>query len=66
NGGECRAVLHGNGFDFRCVCRLGFTDELCLTPNNHACMSSPCRNGGTCDLITLTVFRCRCSPGWSG
>lgn len=66
NGGECRAVSHGNTFDFRCVCRPGFTDRLCLTPNNHACMSSPCRNGGTCDLMTLTTYRCRCPPGWSG
>lgn len=66
NGGECRAVSHGNTFDFSCVCRLGFTDRLCLTPTNHACMSSPCRNGGTCDLITLTAYRCRCPPGWSG
>uniref|UniRef100_A0A8C5FCE1 Neurogenic locus notch homolog protein 1 n=1 Tax=Gadus morhua TaxID=8049 RepID=A0A8C5FCE1_GADMO len=66
NAGECRAVSHGNTFDFRCVCRLGFTDRLCLTPSNHACMSSPCRNGGTCDLLTLTAYRCRCPPGWSG
>lgn len=66
NGGECRAVSHGNTFDFRCVCRLGFSDRLCLTPTNHACMSSPCRNGGTCDLVTLTAYRCRCPPGWSG
>uniref|UniRef100_A0A6Q2WYI0 Neurogenic locus notch homolog protein 1 n=1 Tax=Esox lucius TaxID=8010 RepID=A0A6Q2WYI0_ESOLU len=66
NGGECRSVSHGNTFDFRCVCRLGFSDRLCLTPTNHACMSSPCRNGGTCDLITLSDYRCRCPPGWSG
>lgn len=66
NGGECRAVSHGNTFDFSCVCRLGFSDRLCLTPTNHACMSSPCRNGGTCDLVTLTLYRCRCPPGWSG
>lgn len=66
NGGECRAVSHGNTFDFNCVCRLGFSDRLCLTPTNHACMSSPCRNGGTCDLVTLTLYRCRCPPGWSG
>lgn len=66
NGGECQAVSHANTFDFRCVCRLGFTDRLCLTPANHACMNSPCRNGGTCELISLSVFRCRCPPGWSG
>lgn len=66
NGGECHAVSHGNTFDFRCVCRLGFTDRLCLTPTNHACMSSPCRNGGTCHLITLNAYRCDCPPGWSG
>uniref|UniRef100_A0A8C5HLG4 Neurogenic locus notch homolog protein 1 n=1 Tax=Gouania willdenowi TaxID=441366 RepID=A0A8C5HLG4_GOUWI len=66
NSGECRAISHGNTFDFRCVCRLGFTDRLCLTPTNHACMSSPCRNGGTCDLISLASYRCHCPPGWSG
>lgn len=66
NGGECRAVSHSNTFDFRCVCRLGFTDRLCLTPTNHACMSSPCRNGGTCHLIALNAYRCDCPPGWSG
>uniref|UniRef100_A0A8C7MFJ0 Neurogenic locus notch homolog protein 1 n=1 Tax=Oncorhynchus kisutch TaxID=8019 RepID=A0A8C7MFJ0_ONCKI len=66
NGGECRAVSHGNTFEFHCKCRLGFSDQLCLTPTNHACMSSPCRNGGTCDLITLSDYRCRCPPGWSG
>uniref|UniRef100_A0A8V5H3B8 Neurogenic locus notch homolog protein 1 n=1 Tax=Melopsittacus undulatus TaxID=13146 RepID=A0A8V5H3B8_MELUD len=47
-------------------CRLGFTDELCLTPRDNACLSTPCRNGGTCDLLTLSEYKCRCPPGWSG
>uniref|UniRef100_A0A9J7ZWX9 Neurogenic locus notch homolog protein 1 n=1 Tax=Cyprinus carpio carpio TaxID=630221 RepID=A0A9J7ZWX9_CYPCA len=29
-------------------------------------MGSICHNGGTCSLLTLQTFTCRCPPGWSG
>uniref|UniRef100_A0A672V0E1 Neurogenic locus notch homolog protein 1 n=1 Tax=Strigops habroptila TaxID=2489341 RepID=A0A672V0E1_STRHB len=66
NAGTCTAVVRGSTVDYTCACRLGFTDELCLTPRDNACLSNPCRNGGTCDLLTLSEYKCRCPPGWSG
>lgn len=59
-------MVRGSTVDYACACRLGFTDELCLTPRDNACLSNPCRNGGTCDLLTLSEYKCRCPPGWSG
>lgn len=66
NGGSCRMVPRGNSVEFTCFCRPGFTDRLCLTPIDNACLSLPCRNGGTCDLVNLKEYKCRCPPGWSG
>lgn len=66
NAGTCTAVVRGSTVDYTCACRLGFTDELCLTPRDNVCLSNPCRNGGTCDLLTLSEYKCRCPPGWSG
>jgi len=31
----------------------------------HACLSDPCHNGGSC-LETSTGFECVCAPGWAG
>uniref|UniRef100_A0A8C3V1P8 Neurogenic locus notch homolog protein 1 n=1 Tax=Catharus ustulatus TaxID=91951 RepID=A0A8C3V1P8_CATUS len=66
NAGTCTALVRGNTADYTCACRLGFTDELCLTPRDNVCLSNPCRNGGTCELLTLSEYKCRCPPGWSG
>lgn len=66
NAGTCTAVVRGSTVDYTCACRLGFSDELCLTPRDNVCLSNPCRNGGTCDLLTLSEYKCRCPPGWSG
>lgn len=66
NAGTCTALVRGSTVDYTCACRLGFTDELCLTPRDNVCLSNPCRNGGTCDLLTLSEYKCRCPPGWSG
>lgn len=66
NAGTCTPVVRGSTVDYTCACRLGFTDELCLTPRDNVCLSNPCRNGGTCDLLTLSEYKCRCPPGWSG
>lgn len=59
-------VDRSGGVDYTCSCRLGFSGPLCLTPRDNACLANPCRNGGTCDLLTLTEYKCRCPPGWSG
>lgn len=31
----------------------------------HACLSSPCSNGGSCSE-TSQGYECQCAPGWSG
>ncbi|MGH0125833.1 UNVERIFIED_CONTAM: hypothetical protein FKN15_025001 [Acipenser sinensis] len=66
NAGMCRPFNHGNTVDYTCVCRVGYTDRLCLTPIDNVCLNNPCRNGGTCELISLKEYKCRCPPGWSG
>lgn len=31
----------------------------------HACVSNPCANGGTCHEVS-SGFECQCPPGWEG
>lgn len=38
--------------------------HLCVSAD-HACLSSPCLNGGSCEETTQG-FKCRCAPGWTG
>lgn len=47
--------------------------DLSLSPSpssqqtlaEHACLSNPCSNGGSCSE-TSQGFECQCAPGWSG
>lgn len=34
-------------------------------PAEHACVSDPCANGGTCHEVP-SGFECHCPAGWSG
>lgn len=34
-------------------------------PAEHACVSNPCANGGTCHEVP-SGFECHCPAGWSG
>lgn len=36
-----------------------------LAVAEHACLSSPCSNGGSCSE-TSQGYECRCAPGWRG
>uniref|UniRef100_A0A3P8X825 Neurogenic locus notch homolog protein 1 n=1 Tax=Esox lucius TaxID=8010 RepID=A0A3P8X825_ESOLU len=63
NSGTCHVVLRGDSVSFACVCEPGFTDRVCFTPVNNACLSSPCRNGGSCDPVNLQDYKCQCPPG---
>ena len=47
-----------------CQCRNGRTGMLC-NKDVDECLSSPCKNGGTCDNLD-NKFECICDNGWSG
>jgi hypothetical protein len=59
--GEC--VVESGAFA-RCECRPGWTGEFCET-SADVCLSSPCRNGGTC-ADGVGSFVCVCAPGFTG
>ncbi|XP_078675153.1 uncharacterized protein LOC144913015 isoform X3 [Branchiostoma floridae x Branchiostoma belcheri] len=43
------------------ICEIRVTDP----PDVNECLSSPCRNGGTC-LNGRGEYACLCAPGWKG
>uniref|UniRef100_W5KLW4 Protein jagged-2 n=1 Tax=Astyanax mexicanus TaxID=7994 RepID=W5KLW4_ASTMX len=61
NGGTC---LNTEPNKYQCVCPEGYSGKNCEIVE-HACMSNPCANGGTCHEIA-SRFECLCPPGWSG
>ena len=50
----------------QCTCPVGFTASLCEVPVENVCDSSPCRNGGSCHLSSLSRYTCTCPLGWKG
>lgn len=50
------------GISERCVT---FFANLSSVPAEHACLSNPCSNGGSCSE-TSQGYECQCAPGWSG
>eukprot|EP00057_Strongylocentrotus_purpuratus_P027453 XP_011681927.1 PREDICTED: fibropellin-3-like [Strongylocentrotus purpuratus] len=62
NGGTCAPSTQQPGF--RCLCRSGFTGDFCET-QTPSCSPSPCQNGGTCIVGSVTVT-CNCVPGYAG
>ncbi|KAM4584163.1 protein jagged-1b-like isoform 3-T3 [Odontesthes bonariensis] len=49
---------------YHCSCPEGFSGLNCQIAD-HACLSSPCLNGGSCSE-SIQGFECHCAPGWSG
>lgn len=47
-----------------CACDL-FSKMFLLILAEHACLSNPCSNGGSCSE-TSQGYECQCAPGWSG
>lgn len=73
NGGRCNVEFPGNSFisrttnpRFRCDCRIGFSASLCEIPLPNVCDRTPCQNGGTCNLLSLTNYTCNCREGYRG
>eukprot|EP00063_Salmo_salar_P057101 XP_014031936.1 PREDICTED: lactadherin-like [Salmo salar] len=71
NGGTC---VTGVGEDpFICICADAFTGDTCHLNETGPCIPNPCRNDGSCEVITPTrrgdVFSeyvCKCQPGFEG
>ncbi|KAG8235485.1 hypothetical protein J437_LFUL016992 [Ladona fulva] len=51
---------------FRCICPIGFSASLCEIPEPNACDAAPCKNGGSCTLLSLKNYTCTCPPGYTG
>lgn len=66
NGGNCTVSYHGGVPVFRCNCPIGFTASLCEIREQSACDSSPCQNGGSCILKSLSDYVCSCAQGYTG
>ncbi|KAJ8392170.1 hypothetical protein AAFF_G00079760 [Aldrovandia affinis] len=50
--------------EYQCVCQEGFRGRTCDIVE-HACLSAPCLNAGTC-VEDTTGFSCICADGWTG
>ncbi|KAM3842788.1 protein jagged-2-like, partial [Diretmus argenteus] len=60
--GRCISLPAGN---FSCSCEPGFTGTYCHESEHYDCVSSPCKNGGTC-IDGINSFQCFCPDGWEG
>uniref|UniRef100_A0A1A8UJQ1 Delta-like protein n=1 Tax=Nothobranchius furzeri TaxID=105023 RepID=A0A1A8UJQ1_NOTFU len=61
NGGTCTNTEPN---EYQCDCQEGFRGRNCDIVE-HACLSSPCMNGATCEE-NQTSFSCICAEGWTG
>uniref|UniRef100_UPI0037E806A4 protein jagged-2b n=1 Tax=Semicossyphus pulcher TaxID=241346 RepID=UPI0037E806A4 len=61
NGGTC---MNTEPDEYQCACPQGYSGKNCQIAE-HACVSDPCANGGTCHEVP-TGFECQCPPGWEG
>ncbi|KAL8174551.1 UNVERIFIED_CONTAM: Neurogenic locus notch protein 1 [Gekko kuhli] len=63
NGGTCVSSPQGS----KCVCRPGSMGPVCQFPPNSPCHSSPCYNGGTCQLAKEPPhYQCHCPAHFNG
>ncbi|KAJ0022047.1 hypothetical protein NQD34_009537 [Periophthalmus magnuspinnatus] len=61
NGGTCTNTEPN---EYQCECQNGFKGRNCENVE-HACLSSPCLNGATCEE-NPSGFSCICTDGWTG
>ncbi|XP_013870854.1 protein jagged-2b [Austrofundulus limnaeus] len=61
NGGTC---MNTEPDKYHCSCPQGYSGINCEIAE-HACVSDPCANGGTCHEVP-SGYECRCPPGWEG
>ncbi|XP_046897520.1 EGF-like repeat and discoidin I-like domain-containing protein 3 isoform X2 [Hypomesus transpacificus] len=71
NGGTC---VTGVGDEpFICICADGFAGDTCNLTETGPCNPSPCRNDGSCEVISssrrgdvFSEYVCKCQPGFEG
>ncbi|KAF3708394.1 Protein jagged-1b [Channa argus] len=61
NGGTC---INTGPDKYQCTCAEGYSGANCERAE-HACLSNPCSNGGSCSE-TSQGYECQCASGWSG
>ncbi|XP_051834073.1 protein jagged-2 isoform X1 [Antechinus flavipes] len=61
NGGTC---MNTEPDQYQCACPDGYSGKNCEIVE-HACVSNPCANGGSCHEV-FSSFECHCPSGWSG
>jgi Notch-like protein len=68
NGGTCNVHMsRTRAPTFQCSCPIGYTASFCeIAVSTNACKDSPCQNGATCSLMSLTEYVCTCPLGWKG
>ena len=72
NNGNC---IQQNDNTYTCVCKTGYTGELCDVPNEAGtdlgCDMNSCSGNGECHFSMLDssgriLYKCYCDPGFSG
>ncbi|UYV78311.1 JAG1 [Cordylochernes scorpioides] len=60
--------VHGycNGAPWQCICDINWGGILCDQDLNFCGTHEPCKNGGTCEHVTLDEYVCTCPEGFSG
>uniref|UniRef100_UPI00358F4C93 protein jagged-1b-like n=1 Tax=Myxine glutinosa TaxID=7769 RepID=UPI00358F4C93 len=61
NSGTC---INTEPDEYDCVCGDGYSGQNCEIAD-HACLSEPCANGGSC-FENPAGFECLCASGWTG
>ena len=61
NGGICEGIVVGaENIVTKCLCSHMYTGPRC---EYKKCSRDPCQNGGFCELVGRSLFRCHCQQG---
>ncbi|XP_065182114.1 notch homolog 2 N-terminal-like protein A [Sycon ciliatum] len=52
--------------EYQCACNPGYAGLFCDNVLSICAIGNPCQNGGTCQTIGQTGYRCRCKQPFRG